>query len=166
MIDVDAFQPLKSSFLASCCLDPQGLFALLEDIREELNIHDERLVRDIASSLLSALLRDGLIEAGFPSGPNVAGDLSPVPELERERVFQEAAATKPRAWVFDAWKGDPDVILHRIQSAWSALGREPDWNEVCWFRATDAGRQHAGFARIPGSGPKDGSPGSGLKDKG
>jgi hypothetical protein len=43
--------------------------------------------------------------------------------------------------VVSRWPGDPDSIVRRVISDWTALGHDPGLSEVCWLQLTDEGRE-------------------------
>jgi hypothetical protein len=52
--------------------------------------------------------------------------------------------------VITPWPGDPDLIVQRVISDWTALGHDPGLSEVCWLQLTNEGRE-AGIKLVIGT---------------
>lgn len=136
MIDTTHLESLKWEFLASCDLDYSCLSTLVDIVREA-GVADDA-VQNAALAVLQSLLPPGLIEAGFPEGCENAA-FHPIPPEELEAAFARMAADIGRDWPFFPWATSPEASLVRIASEWRALGRDPTYNEIAWFRATQKG---------------------------
>jgi hypothetical protein len=100
---------VQTQIMAACRDDYEGLWAILEYLREE----DPRLVSPPAAlRVLKPLLEEGLIQAGFPTSDSRS---------------------------FEPWRMPVEMILERILLEWKILGREPTVGEVVWFTTTNKG---------------------------
>lgn len=105
---------LEKDLLAEAAEDHRGLWVFLWPLSEEFGVEDPEERRKIAQEMVSGLLKDGLIRAGFPT-PDGTG--------------------------FEPWDLSADEAIARVASEWDALGREPDIGDVAWFEITDEGRK-------------------------
>ena len=102
---------IKRDFLIENSDDYAGLWSLIHRIKFGLGYTDPATVRGITISLLTELLRQGLIKAGIP---RISGE-------------------------FEEWQLSPDEIVRRIEKEWDSLGREPNIGDIVWFTTTKAG---------------------------
>lgn len=134
---------VRRRFLSACAVDYQDLSGLIDDARETVGEVSERELRALVMRAITDLLRDGLLEPGFPEGmehPNVR-HLKGVEDVDAE--LTRFCSREPESWSFEPWAVSAQEALIRIDALWDALGREPEWNEICWFRATDKGKVKA-----------------------
>lgn len=131
---------LCDEILADCDLDYVSLGQVVFAAEEALGVEDRKQVRSAVLQVLEVLLRGGLVEAGVPEGTELGMTTSrsdETPEAWLARVPRPA----PGAWAFAPWPGSPSEVIGRIALAWPVEDPSPDLDEVCWFRATPAGRQ-------------------------
>lgn len=143
MIDHPAFDRLKLGFLAACGLDYQLLGGLVDDVRDEMGSVDADGLHRLVNAILYDLVSEGLVEVGTPEGMDSPVSETTVQAEELERVVNEMVEGTPVGWNFRVWPGDSREVLDRIETAWRELGHDPGWNEVCWFRATEKGKERA-----------------------
>jgi len=108
---MNTIEELKNDFLVECHDDYVGLWSLIWTIENEMRETDPQRIRALTISLITELLKQGLIKAGMP---NAHGE-------------------------FEEWRASPDEIVKRIEKEWDQLGREPNLGDVVWFTTTKKG---------------------------
>jgi len=110
-------QEIHKDILAECADDDMGLWAIIRRVYQGPYSYHARLpewVRQKTIEIVRDFLQDQLIEAGNPNGP----------------TFQPLSASV-------------DEIIAYIEREGDQLGRTPNIGDVCWFRATSAGKKLA-----------------------
>lgn len=109
-------QPFHKQVLAICAHDDVGLWRIIVRVDREkrLVMPLPKEVRQVAVEAIRVLLEMGLIEAGNPNGPT-----------------------------FAAIPGTPTAVVALIQQGLDDLEEPIGPGDVCWFRATPAGKELA-----------------------
>lgn len=94
-----------------------GLWLFPHLIREMVGMEDDAEVRKASMELVREFLERDVIEAGD--------------------IDWDAGA-------FVSWGLEPSAALARIESEWSALGKEPGLSEIAWFALTEHGSKVVG----------------------
>jgi hypothetical protein len=94
------------SLAEECHGDHIGLWEIVNAVRFDLGSTSPVETRALTLRLVRSLLQERGIQVGHPA---------------------------PDGRHFVPWNLPADLALHRIEEAWSALGREPDIGEIAWF---------------------------------
>jgi hypothetical protein len=100
----------KDSVLHRCADDYTGLWEIIRIVREHSPSLPANLVRAEVVEILSELLDEDLIQAGFLTWDG-----------------------------FSPWQDRTSEIMSRVLANWQKLGRDPSIGEVAWFTTTPAG---------------------------
>jgi hypothetical protein len=100
--------------LKLCSDDYVGLWFAMTPIEDTSKGADPMEVRSKTIRILYELLREGLIQAGFPT-------------------------TDGRD--FEPWSISVDEAIECINREWDALGREPSIGDIVWFATTEKGER-------------------------
>ena len=94
------------SLADECRLDHVGLWEIVRAVHWDLGTTSPGETRNLTMQLVRNLLLDRGVVVGHPT---------------------------PDGRDFLRWEVAPDDAVHRIEQAWTALGREPDIGEIAWF---------------------------------
>ncbi len=103
---------LEKEVLVECAEDHNGSWFIVGQVARHVGSDDLQEVRKRTTQVLHDLLKDGLIQAGFPT-------------LDGRG--------------FEPWSLSVNETLDRINTEWDSLGREPKLGEIAWFTTTDEG---------------------------
>jgi hypothetical protein len=120
-----SIEQISNEFLSECHDDYVGLWSLIWTIENKVGETNPQRARALTISLITDLLKEGLIKAGMP---NANGE-------------------------FEEWPGTPGELVKRIEREWDQLGREPNIGEIVWFTASGKGDTDGEEGTSPASEP-------------
>lgn len=103
-------EEVLDSLVEECQEDHLGLWRIVNAVRFDLGSTDPTQTRMLSLHLVRSLLQERGIQVGWPA---------------------------PDGRHFLSWDLTPDQAIHRIESEWTALGRDPNIGELAWFTSAE-----------------------------
>ncbi len=115
-------EDIHKKLLADCAYDDMGLWVVVSYVSDDAFSDDSmpEWVRQKTLEVIRFLLQKGLIEAGNFEHEDSGG------------------------YRFQPMLLPVDKVINYIEREWDELGRAPNIGDICWFRATPAGKKLAG----------------------
>ncbi len=116
-------ETIKSNIVAEGAEDFVGFWEVLAQVRDLLGVSDPAAAKEETLGIVRDLLESDLIVPGFPI------DLGPE---------------------FASWKMPVDEAISWMRREWDQLKEDPFTGDICWFIATDHGKDWLKAHRLPG----------------
>lgn len=112
-------EEILESLVEECREDHVGLWRIVNAVRFDLGFAVAAQTRALALRLVRSLLQERGIQVGWPA---------------------------PDGQHFLPWDLTPEQALHRIESEWTALGRDPNIGELAWFTCAEGSENTKGIS--------------------